>query len=122
MTFSSESHRFCDRVQDAYTLRCCPQVHGVVHDTLKFVRGILTDELNSATDNPVGSLAVVRLFSVSYLPYSDLRFALLMLIMSNAKMSHTKMNYITLIMVTMIVYVIIKTIITSVLRNNGIGS
>lgn len=49
----AQSHRFCDRVQDAYTLRCCPQVHGVVHDTLKFVRGILTDELNSATDNPL---------------------------------------------------------------------
>ncbi|KAK4323345.1 hypothetical protein Pmani_005953 [Petrolisthes manimaculis] len=55
-TFTSEiaeSHRFCDRVQDAYTLRCTPQVHGVVHDTLHFVRGILTDELNSATDNPL---------------------------------------------------------------------
>ncbi|XP_045623762.1 LOW QUALITY PROTEIN: histidine ammonia-lyase [Procambarus clarkii] len=55
-TFTSEiaeSHRFCDRVQDAYTLRCTPQVHGVVHDTIKFVRGIITDEMNSATDNPL---------------------------------------------------------------------
>ena len=34
-----ESHRFCNRVQDAYTLRCCPQVHGIVHDTIDFVRG-----------------------------------------------------------------------------------
>ncbi|KAG7173174.1 Histidine ammonia-lyase-like [Homarus americanus] len=51
--FDSESHRFCDRVQDAYTLRCTPQVHGIVHDTLHFVRGILTDEMNSATDNPL---------------------------------------------------------------------
>lgn len=49
----AESHRFCDRVQDAYTLRCCPQVHGVVHDTLRFVRGIITEEMNSATDNPL---------------------------------------------------------------------
>ncbi|KAF2363682.1 Aromatic amino acid lyase [Trinorchestia longiramus] len=49
----AESHRFCDRVQDAYTLRCCPQVHGVVHDTIDFVRGILVDEMNAATDNPV---------------------------------------------------------------------
>ncbi|CAL4099478.1 unnamed protein product, partial [Meganyctiphanes norvegica] len=48
----AESHRFCDRVQDAYTMRCCPQVHGVVHDTLHFVRGIITEEMNSATDNP----------------------------------------------------------------------
>lgn len=49
----AESHRFCDRVQDAYTLRCCPQVHGVVHDTIDFVRKIITTEMNSATDNPL---------------------------------------------------------------------
>ncbi|XP_010627471.1 histidine ammonia-lyase isoform X2 [Fukomys damarensis] len=49
----AESHRFCDRVQDAYTLRCCPQVHGVVNDTIAFVKGIITTELNSATDNPM---------------------------------------------------------------------
>jgi len=49
----AESHRFCDRVQDAYTLRCCPQVHGIVHDTIAFVRGILVDEMNAATDNPL---------------------------------------------------------------------
>ena len=49
----SESHRFCDRVQDAYTLRCCPQVHGICHDTIDFVRGIITTEMNSATDNPI---------------------------------------------------------------------
>jgi len=49
----AESHRFCNKVQDAYTLRCCPQVHGVTHDTIAFVKGILTTELNSATDNPM---------------------------------------------------------------------
>jgi len=49
----AQSHRFCDRVQDAYTLRCCPQVHGIVHDTIDFVRGIITTEMNSATDNPI---------------------------------------------------------------------
>ncbi|KAL8603486.1 hypothetical protein ACOMHN_038627 [Nucella lapillus] len=49
----AESHRFCDRVQDAYTLRCCPQVHGIVNDTIEFVRGLLTTEMNSATDNPM---------------------------------------------------------------------
>ncbi|GMR34715.1 hypothetical protein PMAYCL1PPCAC_04910, partial [Pristionchus mayeri] len=49
----AESHRNCNRVQDAYTLRCVPQVHGVVHDTIAFVRGIITTELNSATDNPL---------------------------------------------------------------------
>ncbi|XP_011789612.1 PREDICTED: histidine ammonia-lyase isoform X2 [Colobus angolensis palliatus] len=49
----AESHRFCDHVQDAYTLRCCPQVHGVVNDTIAFVKNIITIELNSATDNPM---------------------------------------------------------------------
>ncbi|KAL9982894.1 hypothetical protein ACROYT_G005005 [Oculina patagonica] len=49
----AESHRFCKRVQDAYTLRCCPQVHGVVNDTIDFVQDVITTEMNSATDNPV---------------------------------------------------------------------
>uniref|UniRef100_A0A8D0PSI4 Histidine ammonia-lyase n=1 Tax=Sus scrofa TaxID=9823 RepID=A0A8D0PSI4_PIG len=51
--FDTESHRFCDRVQDAYTLRCCPQVHGVANDTIAFVKHIITTEINSATDNPM---------------------------------------------------------------------
>uniref|UniRef100_A0AAQ5XPI6 Histidine ammonia-lyase n=1 Tax=Amphiprion ocellaris TaxID=80972 RepID=A0AAQ5XPI6_AMPOC len=51
--FDSESHRFCDRVQDAYTMRCCPQVHGVANDTIKFVLNIINTEINSATDNPM---------------------------------------------------------------------
>ncbi|XP_062383978.1 histidine ammonia-lyase-like [Sardina pilchardus] len=42
-----------DRVQDPYTLRCCPQVHGIANDTIAFVKNILTTELNSATDNPL---------------------------------------------------------------------
>lgn len=49
----AESHRFCDRVQDAYTLRCCPQVHGIANDTIAFVKDIITTEVNSATDNPM---------------------------------------------------------------------
>ncbi|KAM6960491.1 histidine ammonia-lyase [Aplochiton taeniatus] len=49
----AESHRFCDRVQDAYTMRCCPQVHGVVNDTIAFVKNIINTEINSATDNPM---------------------------------------------------------------------
>ncbi|XP_033491912.2 histidine ammonia-lyase [Epinephelus lanceolatus] len=49
----AESHRFCDRVQDAYTMRCCPQVHGVTNDTIKFVQNIINTEINSATDNPM---------------------------------------------------------------------
>ncbi|XP_072291361.1 histidine ammonia-lyase [Eucyclogobius newberryi] len=49
----AESHRFCDRVQDAYTMRCCPQVHGVVNDTINFAKNIINTEINSATDNPM---------------------------------------------------------------------
>ncbi|XP_022202484.2 histidine ammonia-lyase-like [Nilaparvata lugens] len=49
----AESHRFCNRVQDAYTLRCCPQVHGIVHDTIDFIKQVVTVEINSATDNPI---------------------------------------------------------------------
>ena len=58
----SESHRFCDRVQDAYTLRCCPQVHGISHDTIDFVRGIITNEMNAGTDNPVRNVDLLLLF------------------------------------------------------------
>ncbi|XP_034074675.1 histidine ammonia-lyase [Gymnodraco acuticeps] len=49
----AESHRFCDRVQDAYTMRCCPQVHGITNDTINFVKNIINTEINSATDNPM---------------------------------------------------------------------
>uniref|UniRef100_A0A673C446 Histidine ammonia-lyase n=1 Tax=Sphaeramia orbicularis TaxID=375764 RepID=A0A673C446_9TELE len=49
----SESHELCTRVQDAYTLRCIPQVHGVVNDTIAFVQKLICTELNSATDNPL---------------------------------------------------------------------
>jgi len=49
-----EAHRFRDtRVQDAYCLRCMPQVHGAVRDALEHVRGILEIESGSATDNPL---------------------------------------------------------------------
>lgn len=48
-----QSHKYKGKVQDAYCLRCAPQVHGVVHDTCSFVRGILSVEMNSATDNPM---------------------------------------------------------------------
>ncbi len=47
------SHAACRRVQDAYSLRCAPQVHGAVRDTLTEARRVFTIELNSATDNPL---------------------------------------------------------------------
>jgi histidine ammonia-lyase len=51
-----ESHRPADkdtRVQDAYSLRCTPQVHGAVRDSLAQAREMAAVELNSATDNPL---------------------------------------------------------------------
>lgn len=48
-----ESHRECGRVQDAYSLRCMPQVHGAVRDTLAFARSTFTIEANAAVDNPL---------------------------------------------------------------------
>jgi len=49
-----ESHREHDtRVQDAYCLRCMPQVHGAVRDVLQHVTGVLETEAGSATDNPL---------------------------------------------------------------------
>ncbi len=49
-----ESHRYNDpRVQDAYALRCMPQVHGPVLDAIEFAAGVIGRELNAATDNPL---------------------------------------------------------------------
>ena len=48
-----ESHRMCGRVQDAYSLRCIPQVHGAVRDTLAHCREVFETEANSAVDNPL---------------------------------------------------------------------
>src|SRR2546421_655041 len=48
-----ESHRVCTRVQDAYSLRCIPQVHGAVRDTLAHCREVMEIEINSAVDNPL---------------------------------------------------------------------
>jgi histidine ammonia-lyase len=48
-----ESHRACGRVQDAYSLRCIPQVHGAVRDTLAHCRRVFEIEANSAVDNPL---------------------------------------------------------------------
>ncbi|MDQ3824031.1 MAG: histidine ammonia-lyase, partial [Actinomycetota bacterium] len=48
-----EAHRWCDKVQDAYSLRCAPQVHGASRDLLDYVDATVSAELNAATDNPL---------------------------------------------------------------------
>jgi histidine ammonia-lyase len=49
----NEAHKWCDKVQDAYSLRCAPQVHGATRDLLDYVEGTVAVELNAATDNPL---------------------------------------------------------------------
>jgi histidine ammonia-lyase len=49
----NEAHKWCDKVQDAYSLRCAPQVHGASRDLLDYVAGTVAVELNAATDNPL---------------------------------------------------------------------
>src|SRR5262245_12080367 len=48
-----QSHIDCGRIQDAYSLRCIPQVHGPVRECLGYVRSVAAVEINSATDNPL---------------------------------------------------------------------
>ena len=48
-----EAHRWCDKVQDAYSLRCAPQVHGACRDLLAYAESTMAVELNAATDNPL---------------------------------------------------------------------
>ena len=47
------SHADCGRVQDGYSLRCMPQVHGASRDAIAHVRGVLEREINAVTDNPI---------------------------------------------------------------------
>jgi histidine ammonia-lyase len=48
-----ESHVDCNKVQDPYSLRCMPQVHGASRDALDWIRQVIERELNSVTDNPL---------------------------------------------------------------------
>ena len=48
-----ESHRNCGKVQDAYSMRCMPQVHGAVRDALDHCLRVFEIEMNSAVDNPL---------------------------------------------------------------------
>ena len=47
------SHKDCSRIQDAYTLRCSPQVHGASKDAIAYARKVVETEMNSSTNNPL---------------------------------------------------------------------
>lgn len=49
----SKSHKNCNKIQDPYSLRCAPLVHGAVWDDLLYTQQILENEINSSTDNPL---------------------------------------------------------------------
>ncbi len=56
MTQNSEiisSHKDCSRIQDAYTLRCSPQVHGASRDAIQYAKGVVETEMNASTNNPL---------------------------------------------------------------------
>ena len=71
-----ESHRWCDKVQDAYALRCAPQVHGACRDLLDYVEATVTVELNAATDNPLVLLEESEIVSAGNFHGQPLAFAL----------------------------------------------
>jgi histidine ammonia-lyase len=58
-----ESHRDCGKVQDAYSLRCIPQVHGAARDALAYVSRTVEIEMNAATDNPMVFAATGEMLS-----------------------------------------------------------
>jgi len=82
-----DSHRWCDKVQDAYALRCAPQVHGACRDLLDYVESTVGVELNSATDNPLVLLDEGEIVSAGNFHGQPLAFALDSLAMSVAELA-----------------------------------
>src|SRR5213596_175304 len=72
----NEAHRWCDKVQDAYSLRCAPQVHGASRDLLDYVEATVAIELNAATDNPLVLVEDEQLVSNGNFHGQPLAFAL----------------------------------------------
>jgi histidine ammonia-lyase len=82
-----ESHRWCDKVQDAYSLRCAPQVHGASRDLLDYVEYAVGTELNAATDNPLVLVETGQLVSAGNFHGQPLAFALDALAMAVAELA-----------------------------------
>jgi histidine ammonia-lyase len=71
-----EAHRWCDKVQDAYSLRCAPQVHGASRDLLDYAAYTVGVEVNAATDNPLVLVETEELVSNGNFHGQPLAFAL----------------------------------------------
>jgi histidine ammonia-lyase len=84
----NEAHRWCDKVQDAYSLRCAPQVHGASRDLLDYVEGTVAVELNAATDNPLVLVEDELLVSNGNFHGQPLAFALDALAMATSELAN----------------------------------
>jgi histidine ammonia-lyase len=84
----NEAHRWCDKVQDAYSLRCAAQVHGASRDLLEYVDYTVATELNSATDNPLVLVDEDMLVSNGNFHGQPLAFALDALAMAVAELAN----------------------------------
>ncbi len=82
-----EAHRWCDKVQDAYSLRCAPQVHGACRDLLEYAGYTVGVELNAATDNPLVLVDDGELVSNGNFHGQPLAFALDALAMAVAELA-----------------------------------
>jgi histidine ammonia-lyase len=71
-----EAHRWCDKVQDAYSLRCAPQVHGACRDLIDYVSRTVEVELNAGTDNPLVLVETGEIVSAGNFHGQPLAFAL----------------------------------------------
>jgi histidine ammonia-lyase len=83
-----EAHRWCDKVQDAYSLRCAPQVHGAARDLLAYVESTVATELNAATDNPLVLVEDEQLVSNGNFHGQPLAFALDALAMAVSELAN----------------------------------
>jgi histidine ammonia-lyase len=83
-----EAHRWCDKVQDAYSLRCAPQVHGASRDLLEYAAYTVGVELNAATDNPLVLVDDEELVSNGNFHGQPLAFALDALAMAVAELAN----------------------------------
>jgi histidine ammonia-lyase len=82
-----ESHRWCDKVQDAYSLRCAPQVHGAARDLVAYAETTTAVELNAATDNPLVLVDEGTIVSNGNFHGQPIAFALDTLVMAVAELA-----------------------------------
>jgi histidine ammonia-lyase len=83
-----DSHRWCGRVQDAYSLRCAPQVHGACRDLIRYVEETVSVELNAATDNPLVLVDSGEIVSNGNFHGQPLAFALDVLAMAVSELAN----------------------------------